>query len=147
MKPPYPVIDGHLHLYKWSDPATGETFLHSLESYRRACGLRAINLAAIPCVFHDIANNILCAFYKLANPGTYVHGGIGYAAYPARPGTTPVGMEPLTQYRELMDIGFDGIKLMEGKPNYRKKTDLPICDDYYDPFFAAAERGRPQPTG
>lgn len=140
MKPPYPVIDEHLHLYAWSDPATGETFLHGLEPYRRACGLRAINVAALACGHHDVGNNLLCAFYKLANPDTFAHGGIGYAAYPARPGTTPAAMDPLAQYRDLMDIGFDGIKLMECKPSYRKKTEIPICDDYYAPFFAAAER-------
>lgn len=73
MKAPFPFIDEHLHLYAWSDPATGETFLHSLEPYRQACGLRAINLAALTCAYHDIGNNLLCAFYKLANPDTFAH--------------------------------------------------------------------------
>lgn len=133
------VIDGHLHVRTWVDKETGESFLHGVEEYKEKFGFRALNLAALPSAYRDVTNNIMCAFYKIANPHTYAHGGLTYPSYPVD--TANVGdMDPLTQYRELMEIGFDGIKMLEGKPSVYKWVQVPLCDPYYDPFFAAAEK-------
>lgn len=133
------VIDGHLHVRGWQDEETGESFLHGVEEYREKLGFRALNLAALPSAYRDVSNNIMCAFYKLANENTYAHGGLTYPAYPVDTRAAD-GMDPLTQYHELMEIGFDGVKMLEGKPSVYKWVQVPLCDDYYDAFFAAAER-------
>lgn len=135
------VIDGHLHVRTWVDKETGESFLHGVEEYREKLGFRALNLAALPSAYRDVTNNIMCAFYKIVNPHTYAHGGLTYPAYPVDP--AHVGdMDPLTQYHELMEIGFDGIKMLEGKPSVYKWVQLPLCDSFYDPFFDQAEKDK-----
>jgi len=39
-----------------------------------------------------------------------------------------------------MDLGFDGIKMLETKPTEQKTYGMCIDDDCYDPFFAACEK-------
>lgn len=42
---------------------------------------------------------------------------------------------------ELMDkLGFDGIKLLDGKPGYRKKLGKPLDDPIFDKFYQYAEQ-------
>ncbi|MBQ9120744.1 MAG: amidohydrolase family protein [Clostridia bacterium] len=136
------VIDGHLHLYDWQDRKTGEHFLHALEEYKEKMQLRAFNIAALPAGKNrDASNNMLIAFYKLANPAAYAHGGLIYTEYPPT-ATGENRKEPLTQYEELMAIGFDGIKMLEGKPNLYKMVNTPLDSDYYDAFFARAEQDK-----
>ena len=52
----------------------------------------------------------------------------------------PEGMDPVTQYRKLMAIGFDGIKMLETKPTSLKLTGRPVCDELYREFFDTVER-------
>ncbi len=132
------VIDGHLHIEGIYNEK-GEHFLHGFDEYRARCNLDALNVAALPSGKRDVANNILVAFYKLANPQDFAHGGLVYTDYPA-PKKAPEGMSPLEQYRELMEIGFDGIKMLEGKPQLHKKIGVPLCDEYFDEFFDAIEK-------
>jgi len=132
------MIDGHLHIEGIYNEK-GEHFLNGFEEYRKLCNISALNIAALPSGKRDVANNIFVAFYKLAHPQDFAHGGLIYTDYPA-PNPAPKGMTPLEQYRELMEIGFDGIKMLEGKPQLHKMVGIPICDDYFDDFFAAIEK-------
>ncbi len=131
-------IDGHLHIEGIYDDK-GEHFLNGFEDYRQRCNIDALNVAALPSGKRDVSNNILVAFYKLAHPQDFAHGGLIYTDYPA-PNPAPEGMTPLEQYRELMEIGFDGIKMLEGKPQLHQKVGIPLCDDYFDEFFDAIEK-------
>ena len=132
------VIDGHLHIEGIYNEK-GEHFLKGFDEYKKTKGLKSLNIASLPSGKRDVANNIMCAFYKLINPDDFAHGGIIYTNYPA-PNPAPVGMTPLEQYKELMEIGFDGIKMLEGKPTIHKMVSIPICDDYYDELFGAIEK-------
>ncbi len=132
------IIDGHLHIEGIYNEK-GEHFLKGFEEYRKAKGLSALNIASLPSGKRDVANNIMCAFYKLVNPQDFAHGGLIYTDYPA-PNPAPNGMSPLEQYKELMEIGFDGIKMLEGKPQLHKQISIPLCDNYFDEFFDAIEK-------
>ena len=132
------VIDGHLHIEGIYNER-GEHFLKGFEEYRKTKGLKALNIAALPSGKRDVANNIFCAFYKLVNPQDFAHGGLVYTDYPA-PNPAPSDMTPLIQYKELMEIGFDGIKMLEGKPQLHKQISIPLCDNYFDEFFEAIEK-------
>lgn len=134
------VIDSHLHIYAWYNKY-GEYFLGSLEKYRNEMGLKAINIAALPSGESNVCNNIMCAFYKLAYENTFAHGGLTYHTYPV-PNKMPEGMDFVTQYKELMEIGFDGIKMLEGKPSLHKMIGHDLSDDLYDPFFAELEKNQ-----
>ena len=132
------VIDGHLHIEGIYNEK-GVHFLNGFEEYRKTKGLKSLNVASLPSGERDVANNIMCAFYKLVNPQDFAHGGLIYTNYPA-PNPAPKGMSPYEQYKELMEIGFDGIKMLEGKPQLHKQIDIPLCDDYFDEFFNAIEK-------
>lgn len=138
MKYDRPVIDSHYHIYGWYG-ADGREFWDSTLDYCRARNFRTINLNALPSVKRDVSNNIIAALYKLRHPEIYAHGGLTYDVYPV-PEVMTEGMDPLTQYRELMEIGFDGVKMLEAKPTEIKVIGRRVCDELYEPFFAAIER-------
>lgn len=131
------MIDSHWHLYV-PYHEDGTDYRLKLDALQKEQGLNAVNLCCIPC-YHELgpAQNILAAIYKLHNPSAYAFGGLVYPQIPfAKP--MPQGMDPLSQYEELMAIGFDGIKMLETKPTEQKIYGFCIDDPYFDGFFAAA---------
>ena len=138
MKYRMPVVDSHYHIYDWFG-VDGREFWDSTLDYCNARDFKTININALPSVKRDVSNNIIAALYKLRHPGIFAHGGLTYEAYPV-PEVLPPEMDPLTQYKELMEIGFDGIKMLEAKPTEIKAIGRLVCDKLYEPFFAAIER-------
>ncbi|MBQ7907650.1 MAG: amidohydrolase family protein [Clostridia bacterium] len=133
------VIDGHLHIEAW-EKHNGECFIHGFEEYRKNMNLSAIDIAALPSGYGcDVTSNIMCAAYKLQNENTFAHGGLLYDKYPLGE-SLPEGMDFATQLDELMEIGFDGIKMLEGKPTLNKKIGKNLLHPEYDKFFSAAEK-------
>lgn len=45
----------------------------------------------------------------------------------------------LEQVKNLYEMGVDGIKLLDGKPNVRRKLGRKLCDPIYDKMYAYAE--------
>ena len=145
---PFPKVknpfDGHIHIHSWRDSESGESYIHGLEEYRRVCGLKYIALAALPSgnpipAPRDVSNNIMCAFYKLANKDTYAYGGFIYPSYPAKENEM-TDMSLTTQLDELCEIGFDGVKMLEGKPNLYAKVGKPLDSDFFDAAFEKLEK-------
>lgn len=131
------VIDTHLHVEGWTNEESN--FVDCFEQYRNEMGLYAINLCAVPTVQRNVCNNIQCALYKLAHENTYAHGGLDHIKWPISE-DMPAGMDLVTQYRELMEIGFDGIKMLEAKPSHHKKNGLDLNTPPLDRVFAEIER-------
>ncbi|MBO5379842.1 MAG: amidohydrolase family protein [Clostridia bacterium] len=137
-------IDGHIHMHRWYDEENEIDFSHGLEEYRCECGLKYIALAPLPSgnaipVSRDVSNNIICAFYKLMNKDTFSYGGYIYPSYPAKK-EEMAGMELSVQHRELMEIGFDGIKMLEGKPNLYTLVGSPLDGELFDGVFDEMEK-------
>lgn len=132
------VIDSHLHLYDWFNE-DGKTYFEAFDDYQNRFGFKAINLCMTPFNYDDISNNILGALYKLHNPTAYAYAGVMYADLPVKL-PVPKGFETETQYRELKEIGFDGIKLMESKPLDEKLLKISVADGYYEDLFSQAEK-------
>lgn len=148
LKKPFPCvrnpIDGHIHMHRWFDKEKGIDFTHGLEEYRRECGLKYITLASLPSgnpipAIRDVSNNIICAFYKLLNENTFAYGGFIYPSYPANEDEMK-DMTLTRQYEELMEIGFDGIKMLEGKPNLYVRVGKALDSDFFDPVFEKMEK-------
>ena len=135
------VVDSHYHVYGWTNWENLDMF-QSLKAYQEGAGLEAVNLCALPCLhekpFCGVENNIMMALCKLRDPKLYISGGITYPEFPV-PAQLPEGMDPLTQYKELMEIGFDGIKMLETKPTEAKAIGRPVNDPLYEPYFAELE--------
>lgn len=132
------VIDGHFHFYNWYNDAV-HNFYRAGEEYISEGNFRAININAMPAVEADVSNNIMCALFKLRHPENYAHGGIVYEHFPA-PEKPSDGMDTATQYRELMEIGFDGIKILDTKPTVLKVIGRKLDDEFYEGLFENAEK-------
>ena len=144
MKYPRSVIDSHYHIENWQD-REGRNIFDSIRQYKEGKGFHSVNLCALTSYYHGsqmvsgAENNILLALCKLHYPELYIHGGLVYEDFPV-PQNTTAGFDPLTQYAELMEIGFDGIKILETKPDQAKLIGRSFDDPFYDPFFSAAEQ-------
>ena len=148
LKIPFPTVkapfDGHIHVHLWKIEEKGETFIHGLEEYRKVCGLKYIALASLPSgnpipAARDVGNNIMCAFYKIANENTFAYGGFIYPSYPASEAQME-NMSLETQLEELNEIGFDGIKMLEGKPNLYSKVGRALDSEFFDGVLAKMEK-------
>ena len=132
------VIDGHLHFYDWKDE-NGVDFFHCFEEYREKMGLSGINLCALPSGYgSDVTSNLMCAVYKLINKDTFAHAGLLYNKYPMD--KLPDEMNFRVQLDELEAIGFDGIKLIEGKPTAHRTIGKNLLNEDFDIFFSEAEK-------
>ncbi len=139
MKEKKRFIDSHIHLYSWFNDK-GVNFFDGLDLFQQNCGAKAVNICCLSQgEYGDVGNNIMSALYKLHNPTAFAYGGLIYPSHPVKK-PFPVGMDLLTQYKELMEIGFDGIKLIETKPTTHKILGLKINDECYDDFFRRAEQ-------
>ena len=56
---------------------------------------------------------------------TYAFGGLDYAT----------GRDYLSQVRNLRELGFDGVKMLEGKPTTRAALGMALDDPAYDPYY------------
>lgn len=132
----FPVIDGHYHTEKLINKDGGH-YLDHLEEYLKRTDVAGLNVAALATTEWDVSLNLLGLLAKEKFDNVFVHGALGYEQFPVT--GAGEGFDPLTQYRELMAMGCDGIKMLETKPTEQKQTKLPLDDEFYEPFLAAVE--------
>lgn len=131
-----PIIDGHLHVY------TNKCVEYFFE-YKEKYGFDAICVACLnnldTSMENDATQNILAAIMKCIDPkGVYALGGLVYPEFPVK--KAPEGYYDFAaQAKELIDMGFDGIKMLENKPTTRKMTALSTCDPMLDGFYKYLE--------
>lgn len=136
MKLKIDTIDSHMHLEKWFDEV-GRNYFDIFDSVQEITGAKALCINAMP-ITRGVENNIMAAFYKIHNPTAYANAGFVYPEFPSVV-PFPLGLDSLTQYKELMDIGFDGFKIIY-KPNYQNRIGININSEFYEDFFAQAEK-------
>ena len=124
------IIDSHLHISKWGEP----DYISCFDSYFENQGVHAINICSIPINFSNVCNNIMLGLFKLARPNTYIHGGIDFLSIPID--NMPSDMDSVAQYKELMEIGFDGIKMLEGKPTEHKRVGKNLNHAEFNKLYA-----------
>lgn len=132
------IIDTHLHIEAWQNDEY-DSFIDCFEGHRELSGVRALNICALPTPQRSVCNNMMCAFYKIAHPRTYAHGSFDHIIWPITE-DMPNGMDLVTQYHELMEIGFDGIKLIEGKPTVLKKLGNNLNHSALDRVYTEMEK-------
>lgn len=125
------VIDGHVHLRNLAH------FEHFME-IRRHVGADRMGIVVVVNPDNG-AGNAKCLYAKAAEPGAfYAFGGLNHATYKTD-GRVAVPSFP-QQADEMLAAGFDGIKLIEGKPSVRKDWyPFAFDDKYFADFFAHAE--------
>lgn len=131
------IIDSHLHVEGYRNEESG-SFLNAFQIYSEHMGLSGINICALNNHARGVANNIMIALQKVVNKNVFAHGALDHIVKPI--GKNPDGMDLVTQYRELMEIGFDGIKLIEGKPTVLKPLGGTLLNPYLDKVFCEMEK-------
>jgi hypothetical protein len=134
--PPLAIMDSHMHMR--TETGDVEELFAKIQSLTDAGQVKAINIACIP-PWDDQAldQNALAILFKARHPRTtYAFGGLSYNF----PGRANDQRDYADQARRLLAMGFDGIKMIEGKPSMRKMTHLAISAPAYDRFYALLQR-------
>ncbi len=118
------VVDCHIHI---SDVKA----IDNLIKIKDGCRLKALNILAAPAFF-DYTQNVLGLVAKLLYPkNTYVFGGLNHAL----PGEE--GVESFEQQAQgLIEMGVDGIKMIEGKPTIIKELGYSFNHEKYQGFYS-----------
>ena len=129
--PDIPVFDCHTHVMN------GIGGVEKLSCMMELFNFSKMNVLSISGM-GDIGQNLKCMLFKtLHSPGAYAFGGLVHPYN--NPGD---GVDYCSQAKRLMSMGFDGMKMIEGKPEARKKLKEPLdhrdFDRYYE--FLEAER-------
>lgn len=129
------IIDCHYHNDRWM--FDGEDYFTALKKYREIVGVETINLLCMPGYENGFYNggaaqNIMGAILKKEDASVFAFGGLIYPS----DGTE---FDPVSQAKDLMAIGFDGIKMIESKPTSYVKLPYRIDSEHYKEFFVYAE--------
>ena len=125
-----PIVDGHVH---FDDPKHMPDFVHIMDTVP----LARANLVSTPNM-HTVNQNPALIQFKAAYPGrVYISGGLDYVQVVADRGRMSALLA--AQVRALRAIGFDGLKLIEGKPTARKRFGLPLDAPDYEGMWSTLE--------
>ncbi len=123
-----PTIDCHTHL----DTYDG---IERFNSIRSAAGISGMGIACIP--YLGLHTNVLGLLAKSLRPSdTWMFGGLDHTA----PGHEESGLDFAAQARRLRELGADGMKMIEGKPNARRDTGLALDDPAYREYYRWLEQ-------
>lgn len=130
----YKITDSHVHLWN-----TGS--YEFFDRYLSQEGIDRINIVSLACMSkNDVFQNVLAACYKLLNPGkVYAFGSLMYPFYPLDR-KIPKEYDFALQVKAMMDMGMDGIKMLEGKPDLRKSIGIPLDNKIYDDYYSYIEK-------
>lgn len=139
-----PICDSHVHV-TYSMPLAKTAAM--LRGYADYFGLARIALLALPhsvrSSLTDPSNPLKCLYLKsLLNAEAedrkvHAFGGL-FHFFDGR--DTPDGF--LRQVSDLYAMGFDGMKILLGKPELRKRLGVPLDDPLFDPFYSFCEKVR-----
>ncbi len=131
-------FDGHVHCLFKTDLA------QSAECYITKFNLTDTKKCCIMCCPSykdgDILQNLKALYFKdLLSPTTFAYAGLYYENFNDKSDKDFFAEDFYNQVKTYMENGFDGIKLLEGKPSERKKTMVMLSDPVYDKMFTYLE--------
>lgn len=128
---PLPVIDSHVHFVH---PERMADVLRIIE----AVPYQALQLVCIPNSDGTNHNPAAQYFRERYDGPVYISGALDYRPV-VNDGADPV--ETLSQQvTALKQSGYNGLKLIEGKPNVRKMLPIPLDSPAYEGMWSALER-------
>lgn len=121
-----------MHVHCKEDLDEGLAMLADLKDF----GIKDFNILAITYNDFPIDDNIRALFYKkmMTDANVSVFGGLYYSPY-----INHYGVSFLEQAQKLLDMGCDGIKFIECKPDYRKYIGFGLDSKIYDEMFDMLE--------
>jgi predicted TIM-barrel fold metal-dependent hydrolase len=131
-----PVVDGHFHLHS---EAIRTDLVANLGEIMRACRVVSIAIACCTAAHGRLGDNLMAALAKAVYPRqVYTFGGMAHHL----PAVPKEHIDLASQARKLVQIGFDGIKMIEGKPSVRGALGYPLDAPLYDDTYAYLESER-----
>ena len=120
------IFDGHVHL--------DSNAAHLVSDTLRASGAEKWSVLSLSQLHDDPAQNPAMLLAKaLAPENCFAFCGLDH---PVHGRSVP---DPLSQLQMWLDAGFDGLKLIETKPNCQKETGVRLDDARFEPMFAYCE--------
>lgn len=117
------MIDAHVHVL----PGDPEPLLHRLAAF----GAGQFNALGVPALWGE-DNNLRCLRMKRLYPGqAWAFGGLHWNGRHCP--------HPERQLELMLQAGFDGLKLLETKPNLQKQLGFLPDDPGFEAMFALAE--------
>lgn len=110
-------LDAHAHVL------SGVPGLRQLLQTEREYGYSSCNVLGTP-VWSGASQNAQCLAVKLLRTDCYAFAGLNHAQG-----------DFARQCRFLMDLGADGFKMIEGKPDVYRKVGQPLNAPYYDALY------------
>ncbi len=126
------IADVHTHISD-HDIEKNLAMLKSVSDY----GIKDINIACITYHEHHQIDENIRALYcknKFKDASVSVFGGLYYDAH-----LNHFGVPYLEQAKRLLDMGCDGLKFIENKPNFRSHLGFGINSKIYDDMFDMLE--------
>ena len=134
------AIDAHMHVCQWFLDS-GETSFNVLERYQKDNCLEAVDIMCCSNNAnlwngYEMDQNILAAIVKMEYPNTYIHGCMYI------PDTEKITREFSfeNQLETLMEMGFDGIKFCEFKPDSYKVHKMDKRMEELEKYFSYCEK-------
>jgi len=137
---PFPLCDGHIHITMPHSVDTTVKIMQDTMEYFNYERMAMLGLQQDSKTTGDPGNNLKALYCKSvmnkANPmkRVYAFSGI-YHLYDER--DTSEGY--LNQIKKIYDMGFDGLKILDGKPKMRKKLNRRLDDPIFEKMYAFAE--------
>ena len=122
-------IDFHIHV---NDPIPIDETVENIKDMMARCGYDGVGIMSLN--YHDAHDfldygcNERALLLREKLPGSYA-----FAALDHR-------RDFVEQAKEFMAMGFDGIKMLEGKPSEYRRYGYGMDDERFEPFFAYAEK-------
>jgi predicted TIM-barrel fold metal-dependent hydrolase len=126
-----PIVDSHVHFIH---PECTDEMLSLFDTI----GYRAANLVCLPNLDGSSQNDIAMAFKRQYPDKIFVSGAVEYSLLLHDPERFAEDLS--RQVHTLIDQGYDGMKMIEGKPNVRKLVKLRLDDPAYDGLWRTLEQ-------
>jgi predicted TIM-barrel fold metal-dependent hydrolase len=123
-----PVFDCHTHIINKADD------MEKLLCLRDMFGFEWMNVLSISGM-GDITQNFKCILLKALHPEkNYIFGGLLHSEEASEGGN-----DYFEQAKKLISMGFDGMKMIEGKPNVRRQLNKSLDDSSFDSYYKFLE--------
>lgn len=121
-----------VHIHCLPDLDDGMAMLRELRDF----GIREMNILALTLLEYPVDDNIRALYYKkkMTDAKVSVFGGLYY-----HPHLNHYGVPFLKQAETLLNMGCDGMKFIEMKPEYRKYIGFGLNSKLYDEMFDMLE--------
>ena len=138
------ICDSHIHLIT-PDPLerTTNTFREIIK-YFSFDRIALMGITRCPVSELDPANNVKALYLKSVFNSERPHSTFVYGSPLSFYDERDTAEGYLEQVRTLYEMGVDGYKILDGKPEFRKKLGKKLCDPVYDKMYSfIEEKGLP----